>query len=248
MTLKKSYKIIISVIIVAILVSTSTILYFELPRTEHYNDVRSYEMKYYHYGHISEKPYNVTSYSVTGNKVSYLNSTMSCICIEPIAGGTTISFKINVYKNYPGPITIHTNRPDMEFDQNGTCFLFPTYPITLQNNSPYFNFTLKVSSGRLYNVFHLVTIKSSAVYGCVEYPHTGNIDRVNGEFIIENENNSHMNIVNVHNGYYYYFVHPDTGYNLYSIKNSTLKQIGTIGNKTISSGSSHRYVIYSDEL
>ena len=65
---------------------------------------------------------------------------------------------------------------------------------------------------------------------------------------MENENNSHMNIVDVHNGYYYYFVHPDTGYRIYSIKNSTLKQIETIGNKTIPAGGSKRYVINSDDL
>ena len=111
-----------------------------------------------------------------------------------------------------------------------------------------YNFTIKVSAGKLYNIYYIDTLKESAVYGHVDYTGTYNVDRVNGEFIIQNDNDSHMNIVNVHSGYYYYFVHPDTAYTLYSINNGTLKEIGTISNKTISGGGSKRYVINSDDL
>ena len=62
---------------------------------------------------------------------------------------------------------------------------------------------------------------------------------------VENMNNSIINTINIKDGYYYYFVQPDTEYKLYSLNstNNTLKLIDTISNKNITPGNSCEYNI-----
>ena len=277
MTLKKSYKIIISIIILAILISAMAIYLYPYNNTEYYNNGMNIDVKY----PASEFPfpyynshYNISSYSVKNNKISYLNSSvinpdvypdlsrhgMACLFINISTYNINSKYADITFTGSDLPCVVYYNTSshlgiisESKYQLTVKALEYKCINAFMTNigsysYNNYYNFTVKVSTGKLTNTYYITTQVQSALYGCVEYPHTGTIDRVNGEFIIQNENNSHMNIVNVHNGYYYYFVHPYTGYRIYSIKNSTLKQIGTIGNKTISSGSSYRYVIYSDDL
>ncbi len=275
MTLKKSYKIIISIIIAVILISTAVIYFYPHNDTQYYNEGKNIDLKYspvhmcdvgYHCG-----KYPLSSYSIDNGKQSYLNSTLLACRYNDFAKPEPYNYhfslniithnlksnKINIilqdrkaygfinYKNTEYCYNEKLGRIEVNAKNTGNISVVG---LVYNFNATNCNINLEVSSGKLTNTYYITTQVQSALYGHVDYTGTGNIDRVNGEFIIENENNSHMNIVNVHNGYYYYFVHPDTAYTLYSLNNGTLKEIGTIGNRTISSGSSKRYVINSDDL
>ncbi len=270
MTLKKSYKIIISVIIVAIFISTA-VVYFYPDDTQYYNNGDSIHFLYAGTDVIHDyREYNcsVSSYSAGNGHPSYLNSTA---LIERSYSSCTlgqISFNMNIKTHNINSgnirVSISANHfcADLTYKNKEYFNDYPRGVSVLISNTGNVNISgimfgfhpndtrtvITVSSGKLTNTYYITTQVQSAVYGHVDYTGTGNIDRVNGEFIIQNDNDSHMNIVNVHSGYYYYFVHPDTAYTLYSINNGTLKEIGTISNKTISSGSSKRYVINSDDL
>ncbi|WMT51067.1 MAG: hypothetical protein RE471_08825 [Ferroplasma sp.] len=271
MNLKSHYKMIIAIIIVVILVSSMAIYFYPHNNTHYYNNGDSIHFLYAGTDVIHDyREYNcsVSSYSVGNGKPSYLNSTA---LIERSYSSCTlgqISFNMNIKTHNINSgnirVSISANHfcADLTYKNKEYFNDYPRGVSILIGNTGNVNISgimfgfhpndtrtvITVSSGKLTNTYYITTQVQSAVYGHVDYTGTYNIDRVNGEFIMENENNSHMNIVDVHNGYYYYFVHPDTGYRIYSIKNSTLKQIGTIGNKTISSGSSYRYVICSDDL
>ena len=262
---------IIAIIIVVILVSSLGIYFYPHNDTHYYNNGDSIHFLYAGTDVIYDyREYNcsVSSYSVGNGNPSYLNSTA---LIERSYSSCTlgqISFNMNIK-------TQNINSGDIRVSISANHFCadltyknkeyFNDYPkgvsILISNtgnvniSGVIFGFHLNgtrtvitVSSGKLTNTYYITTQVQSALYGQVDYTGTGNIDRVNGEFIIQNDNNSHMNIVNIYSGYYYYFVHPDTAYTLYSINNGTLKEIGTIGNKTISGGGSHCYVIPSDDL
>lgn len=100
----------------------------------------------------------------------------------------------------------------------------------------YYNFTIKVSSGKLYNIFYINTIKESAIYGCV-LNKDESVNNYNNIIYMEDVNNSEINTINIINDHYY-FVNPYTEYKLYSLNNNTLKLIHTINNKSISPGNS----------
>ncbi|WMT51152.1 MAG: hypothetical protein RE471_09260 [Ferroplasma sp.] len=268
---------IIAIIIVVILVSSLTIYFYPHNDTEYYNNGRSITLRYFNNDNTWLIPnhYHVSSYYNSDGRYVYLNTSVeplaynisaedfSCACMPVNMTGSTVNAKY-VYVtvtgsdtcviyggHYNGTVrkkyTVNQNTARLNYSSN-MCFIVKVIGIYSYLNDNYYNYTVKVSAGKLYDIYYIDAQEESAVYGHVDYTGTGNIDRANGEFIMENENNSHMNIVDVHSGSYYYFVHPDTGYRIYSIKNSTLKQIGTIGNKTISSGGSKCYVIYSDDL
>ena len=286
MTLKKSYKIIISVIIALILISSAVIYFYPHNDTRYYNNGKSIDVKYpsaypsaaLPFPFINYK-YNVSSFSIYNNKILYLNSSIinPDVYVDAGDGGSTCFF-MNISTH-----NINSKYADITFNGNDTPDFITYYnksssPVIISQNSfhitaralvgncisvsighvasyrhnGYYNFTINISSGKLKNTYYITTEEHSAIYGFVQYPFNsskaGYIDRINRQVMIENNNTSSMSVINIHNGYFYYFVRPDTGYKIYAINNNTSKLIVTIGNKTISGGGSKSYVIYSDEL
>ena len=249
MNLKSHYKMIISIIIVVILVSSMVVYFYPHNSTEYYNNGRSITLRYFYKDSSLLIPnhYHVSSYYNSDGISVYLNTSVeplaynlsggfSSACMPVNMTGSTVNAKYVyvtvtgsdtnvIYGHYNGTVrkkcTVNQNTARLNYSSN-MCFIVRVMNICRYLNNNYYNYTVKVSAGKLYNVYYIDTVQDSAIYGQVDYPHTGTIDRVNGEFIIQNDNNSHMNIVDVHNGYYYYFVNRDSNYSFYYFNNSTL--------------------------
>ena len=91
-----------------------------------------------------------------------------------------------------------------------------------------YNFTVKVSAGKLYDMFYIDTVEESAVYGTVglkpgcsdnnNYYNTS----LNSTIFVYNVNENKYNIVNIINGYYYFFTVPGDSYKMYYLNNNNL--------------------------
>ena len=248
MNLKSHYKMINAIIIVVILVSSLGIYFYPHNDTQYYSKGKNIDLKYspvcmcgveYHCG-----KYPLSSYSVDNGKKSYLNSTLlGCRHNKFAKPEDNYHFSLNITTHNLKSNKINIILQDrkaygfINYKNTEYCYneKLGMIDVTAKNtgninvvglvynfNATNCNINLEVSSGKLTNTYYITTQVQSAIYGQVDYPHTGTIDRVNGEFIIENENNSHMNIVDVHNGYYYYFVNRDSNYSFYYFNNSTL--------------------------
>ncbi|WMT51151.1 MAG: hypothetical protein RE471_09255 [Ferroplasma sp.] len=89
-----------------------------------------------------------------------------------------------------------------------------------------YNFTVKVSAGKLYNVFYIDTVRESAVYGFVNETGTTGADQgLNSEFFAYDLNSSMLYNINITNGYYYLFTVPGNKYEFYSYYNNTMNRI-----------------------
>jgi hypothetical protein len=112
-------------------------------------------------------------------------------------------------------------------------------------HNKYYNIVITVSIDKyIYDRFYIDAEKESAVYGCV-LKNDEPVNNYSSTMYVENMNNSIINTINIKDGYYYYFVQPDTEYKLYSLNstNNTLKLIDTISNKNITPGNSCEYNI-----
>ena len=278
MNLKSHYKIIISIIIVIMLVSSYIIVYDTIHEKHmiYYNDAKSIDLKYFNFSNreftvssTENDIYNSSSHSMNGNQ--YLNST---IYYPQVRYLNSVRFNMNIHlKNINSKdvyVNLYTNC-ESTYVYNSTKsywvgdydYLHSIVPVSnnnskisvhidgLVNNNNYYNISVKVcASNNFYNLFSINTEKESAIYGSIINNTTGNTVKVNTTLYIENMNNSIINTINVRDGYYYYFVQPYTEYKLYSLNstNNTLKLIDTISNKNITSGNSYHYRISSDEL
>ena len=280
MKLKRSYKIIISIIIVAILISSMVIYFYPHNNTEYYNNGQSINLKYFTNDsgdRLLPNHYHVSSYYNTGSKFIYLNTSVeplafnlpsfiSCACVPVNLTSNQINTKY-VYVivtgtddcivyggEYNGSIKQtskgeqYTGRLDYNSNMN---FIVKVIGISSYLNNNYYNFTIKVSAGKLTNTYYIATEKESAVYGdvCIS-PTNPSLDKINTQILIENDNTSTFHIVNINDGYYYYFVESYTPYTLYSLNthNNTLEIIGNIGSSNVPAGESYRYNLYGNQI
>ncbi|EQB72904.1 MAG: hypothetical protein AMDU4_FER2C00121G0001 [Ferroplasma sp. Type II] len=278
MTLKSHYKIIISIIIMIILVSSYIIVYDTIHEKHmiYYNDAKSIDLKYFNFSNreftvssTENDIYNSSSHSMNENQ--YLNST---IYYPQVRYLNSVRFNMNIHlKNinskdvyvnlYTNCESTHVYNSTKSYWVGDYDYLHSIVPVNnnnskisvridgLVNNNNYYNISVKVcASNNFYNLFSINTEKESAIYGSIINNTTGNTVKVNTTLYIENVNNSIINTINVRDGYYYYFVQPYTEYKLYSLNstNNTLKLIDTISNKNITSGNSYHYRIFSGEL
>ena len=94
-------------------------------------------------------------------------------------------------------------------------------------------------------------VTASAIYGCVEYPATGNIDKVNNRHVyIKDTETGESYRVPIVNGHYLFYAEPGTDYSISIYKHSLDKfnPLTTLDGSELKDGSSYRYVIYSDDL
>ena len=278
MNLKSHYEIIISIIIVIILASSLIIYFYPHNNTYYYNNGKSINVKYFLPNCDQSFPfyndnYTVSSYYNNGNHYYYLNTTI----INPhvlysgsghlcLIDGITINTNVNstylyitvigndnciVYGSYNGTL-VHTSSENkyttrINYSAN-THINMNVIGINNYINNNYYNFTIKVSSGKLYNTFYINLMKESAIYGPIINYTSGQTCNVNTSIYIENMNNSKINTINIVNGYYYYFVKPYTQYKIYSLNNNTLKLIYTLNNTLISTGNSINININESDL
>ena len=203
--------------------------------------------------------YSLSSDSIDNNKISYLNSTLINPFYYPCNGFTSY-LKINL-KNinnnyvyitisdynhnnlYPHLVginnthTLNNNQTVFKINKNNNlnniCVYIPCFNNYLNDN--YYNFTIKISSGKLYNIFYINTLKESAIYGTVGLSNKSQTQdyTMNSTMFVYNDNTGRYNIVNITNGEYYFFTVPRDSYNLYYISNNTLKCFYMNSNKGI---------------
>ena len=165
---------------------------------------------------------------ITSINVSALqyNNKVPCIQIDNVTGRENPAIVKNASMEYYYCITSN------ELDHN-----------IIDNK--YYNIVITVSIDKyIYDRFYIDAEKESAVYGCV-LKNDEPVNNYSSTMYVENMNNSIINTINIKDGYYYYFVQPDTEYKLYSLNstNNTLKLIDTISNKNITPGNSCEYNI-----
>ncbi len=221
----KNHRIIISIIVIIIaVIIISSSLYLYQNKTERYNDVHSYTMKYSHNLNVPENNISISSYSTHGNKINYLNTTMDniTICACP---GLTIGFTLNIKENYNKNVKIYYSSKyyNIPFKCNEYKYNFIKEPI-MKNNKGYYNFTLKVSSGNLYNVFKIDTYDSSALYGSVgtSYSTADRNTSLDSTLYIKDLNNGTIYKTPIVKGQYLFFAKPNTNYELMYLKNNQL--------------------------
>jgi hypothetical protein len=277
MNLKSHYKMIISIIIVIVLVSSLVIYFYPHNNIQYYNNGKSITLKYFNNDNTLLIPnhYHVSSCYNNNGKYVYLNTSVeplaynisaegfSCACMPVNMTGSTVNAKY-VYVtvtgsdtniiyggHYNGTVkekcTVSQNTARLNYSSN-MCFIVKVMGIYRYLNNNYYNYTVKVSAGKLYDIYYIDAHEESAVYGSIINYTTGETVHINTDMYIEDMNNSVINTVNITDGYYYYFVNPYTAYNLYSMDNNTLKLIRTISSSAIPSGGSYHCRIYSDEL
>ena len=274
MNLKSHYKIIISIIIVVVLISSAVIYFYPHNDTQYYNNGKSITLKYFNNDNTQLIPnhYHISSYYNDGN-LYYLNATVAPLAYNGTGVTSTACVPVNlstnlidtryvyvtvtgtdnciIYGMYNGTVKQTTSGEHftarLDYKSN-MSFIVKVIGIHRYLSGNYYNFTVKVSAGKLYDMFYIDTVEESAVYGSIINYTTGETVHINTDMYIEDMNNSVINTVNITDGYYYYFVNPYTAYNLYSMDNNTLKLIRTISSSAIPSGGSYHCRIYSDEL
>ena len=254
MNLKSHYKIIISIIIVIMLVSSYIIVYDTIHEKHmiYYNDAKSIDLKYFNFSNreftvssTENDIYNSSSHSMNGNQ--YLNST---IYYPQVRYLNSVRFNMNIHlKNINSKdvyVNLYTNC-ESTYVYNSTKsywvgdydYLHSIVPVSnnnskisvhidgLVNNNNYYNISVKVcASNNFYNLFSINTEKESAIYGIVNGTgETGASYGFNDTFMVYDLNNSNFYTVNVHNGYYYFFTTPSNKYEFYSYYNNTLHNV-----------------------
>ncbi len=270
MDIKKHYKILIAILIVIVLISSFIIYDITTKNNITYNNNgKPVDLKYYNnvqlYNHIPGKNYSISSSYIKNNKISYLNSTIVCPWIYPIANYYCLAVGVNIH-------LYNINDKNMYIELNGKTSPNNIYPtnakvtktickenlylsklniinynrnITLYMHIPVSenicNVSMKIGlNNHFYNLFDISIIKETAIYGCIINLNNLTTDKINTELLIENMNNSNYKIIHIVNGYYYCFLKPDTEYKLYSIeKNNTLNLLYTISNLIAGTGFNH---------
>jgi len=218
--------------------------------------------------------YTISSNYITNNKISYLNSTIvkpyifSGGCnIYYINYGINIHLK-NVNNKYIYLIIKSQSIPHGIFTNNSKIIKtinndnLHTYKLKIINDNknitiknrvfiPFYNdcnVSIKIElNNNFYNLFNINTIKETAIYGCVGESNTSQVrdPDLNSSFFIENNDTKNFHIVDIRNGYFYFFAKPDTTYKLYYLKNNTLTEFYDVPFvETGSAGSSMLEEIY----
>jgi len=100
----------------------------------------------------------------------------------------------------------------------------------------YYNISVRVSlSNNLYNTFDISTIKEAGIYGTVGQSNTSQVrdPNLNSSLFIENNSTHNFHIVNITDGYFYFFAKPYTEYKLYYMDNGKLHEFYHISNNKI---------------
>ncbi len=279
MNLKSHYKIIISIIIVIILLSSFTVYYNDAisnPRTYYSPTDYQYNLKYFDDGNAFPINANrtfsheITSFGIYNNMEVNLTSKVISpdACIHVFSGGQFFAcLGVDVTGHIPGITSINVSA--LQYNNKVPCIQIDNVtgrenPAIVKNASMeyyycitsneldhnlihnrYYNIVITVSIDKyIYDRFYIDAEKESAVYGCV-LKNDEPVNNYSSTMYVENMNNSIINTINIKDGYYYYFVQPDTEYKLYSLNstNNTLKLIDTISNKNITPGNSCEYNI-----
>ena len=195
MTLKSHYKIIISIIIVIILVSSYIVVYDTIHEKHmiYYNGGKSIDLKYFNYSNrdftvssTENDIYNSSSHSMNGNQ--YLNSTvyypqvryLNCVRFNMNTHLKNINSKdiyVNLYTNCESTHVYNSTKSYWVGDFN---YLHSIVPVSNNNskisvridglvdNNNYYNISVKVcASNNFYNLFSIDAEKESAIYGTV---------------------------------------------------------------------------------
>ena len=254
MNLKSHYKIIISIIIVVVLISSAVIYFYPHNDTQYYNNGKSITLKYFNNDNTRLIPnhYHISSYYNSDGRSVYLNTSVdplafnisaedfSCACMPVNLTGSTVNAKYVyvtvtgkdtcvIYGHYNGTIkqtcTVNRNTARLNYSSS-MCFIVKVIGIDGYLNDNYYNFTVKISAGKLYNVYYIDTVQESAVYGFVNETGTTGADQgLNSEFFAYDMNNSRIYDINITNGYYYLFTVPGNEYQFYSYYNNTMNKI-----------------------
>lgn len=172
MTLKKSYKIIISVIIALILISSAVIYFYPHNDTRYYNNGKSIDVKYpsaypsaaLPFPFINYK-YTVSSFSIYNNKISYLNSSIinPDVYVDAGDGGSTCFF-MNISTH-----NINSKYADITFNGNDTPDFITYYnksssPVIISQNS--FHITARALVGNCISVSigHVASYRHNGYY------------------------------------------------------------------------------------
>ncbi|WMT51066.1 MAG: hypothetical protein RE471_08820 [Ferroplasma sp.] len=219
-------------------------------------DVRYFNCESYEY--CRNNSYNVSSYSINNNKVEYLNSTMMNVFYADVPGGNEFSFTMNmhikginaryVYVTVTGDNNTQYLETNVFAGSNATSYETSSdssvirinatenlngYEFSISDMNAYvrngvYNFTVKVSAGKLYNVFYIDTLKESAVYGTVGLKpecsdNNNDYDTsLNSTMFVYNNSTGRYNIVNIRDGRFYFFTVPGDLYKMYYLNNNNL--------------------------
>ena len=253
MNIKSHYKMIISIIIVVILVSSMVVYFYPHNSTEYYNNGRSITLRYFYKDSSLLIPnhYHVSSYYNSDGISVYLNTSVeplaynlsggfSSACMPVNMTGSTVNAKYVyvtvtgsdtnvIYGHYNGTVrkkcTVNQNTARLNYSSN-MCFIVRVMNICRYLNNNYYNYTVKVSAGKLYNVYYIDTVQDSAVYGFVNKTGTTGADQgLNSEFFAYDLNSSMLYDINITNGNYYLFTVPGNKYEFYSYYNNTMNRI-----------------------
>jgi hypothetical protein len=247
---------IIAIIIVIVLVS-SLVIYFYPNNTEYYNNGKSVNVRYFNcesYRYCRDSNYSVSSYSIHGNKISYLNSTMMDVFYADVAGGHEFTFTMDMHIKGINPkyvyvtVTGDNNTQYLETndlaDPNTTSYETSSdssvvrinatenmngYEFSISDMNDYvrngvYNFTVKVSAGKLYDMFYIDTVEESAVYGCI-LNHDEPVKNYNFMIYAEDMDDKDIFNINIMNDSYYLFTNRNTNYSFYYMDNGTLKPL-----------------------
>jgi hypothetical protein len=262
MNLKSHYKMIISIIIVIVLVSSLVIYFYPHNNTQYYNNGKSITLKYFTNDGDRLRPdnYLVSSYYNSGSNFIYLNATvaplayngtgstsMACVPVALTANlintryvYVTVTGKDNciIYGMYNGTVKQTTSGEHytarLDYTSN-MSFIVKVIGIHKYLNDNYYNFTVKVSAGKLYDTFYIDTVEESAVYGTVGISNSTQTQdySMNSTMFVYNVNTTQYSTVNIRDGYYYFFTVPGELYRLYYLNNDTLKSFYRNSNNSI---------------
>ena len=260
MTLKKSYKIIISVIIVAIFISTA-VVYFYPDNTHYYNNGDSIHFLYAGTDVIHDyREYNcsVSSYSAGNGHPSYLNSTA---LIERSYSSCTlgqISFNMNIKTHNINSgnirVSISANHfcADLTYKNKEYFNDYPRGVSVLISNTGNVNISgimfgfhpndtrtvITVSSGKLTNTYYITTEVQSAVYGTVGLTSAHRNVNITRQMLVYDMNTSTFKTVMINSGEFYFFTDPGNYYKMYYYNDSSLSCFKTDNctNKAVNAG------------
>ena len=259
MSIKSHYKIIISIIIVIVLISSAVIYFYPHNDTQYYNNGRNITLRYFNNDNTRLIPnhYHVSSYYNSDGRSVYLNTSVeplaynisavdfSCACMPVNMTGSTVNAKYVyvtvtgsdtcvIYGHYNGTVrkkyTVNQNTARLNYSSN-MCFIVKVIGIYGYLNDNYYNFTVKVSAGKLYDIYYIDAHEESAVYGFMAYHNSSMPDKnLSCNIIAYDSNNSEFYDVHIIDGYYYFFVDRESNYSFYYFDNGALHPLNVYTN------------------
>ena len=249
MSIKSHYKIIISIIIVIVLVSSMVIYFYPHNDTQYYNNGKSITLKYFNNDNTQLIPnhYHISSYYNDGN-LYYLNATVAPLAYNGTGVTSTACVPVNlstnlidtryvyvtvtgtdnciIYGMYNGTVKQTTSGEHftarLDYKSN-MSFIVKVIGIHRYLSGNYYNFTVKVSAGKLYDIYYIDAHEESAVYGFMAYHNSSMPDKnLSCNIIAYDSNNSGFYDVHIIDGYYYFFVDRESNYSFYYFDNGAL--------------------------